>query len=217
MEELTASAAVRPDNTVLIDTGVIYFSKPAVATLLTLARTLPLSNCTYLGLDSGLPALRVELYSDIMLAMGYGLGRSFDAYAALPTADLNPDTTLTGRKLMWDALFSTPFHALVVRVCLFLPVPTVSHCPALLDIAIAGGTWPILSRWNNIRVLNCVDAAVTLSSSVWTGGSCVPCTPPRCEQVRVFACYFPPSGNDDKTLLFQQHVCTSDDMVGACW
>jgi hypothetical protein len=65
---MASAGAVRPDGKVLIDTGVIYFSPPAVGVLLSLARTHPLDSCTYQGLDCGRPALRIELYSDIMMA-----------------------------------------------------------------------------------------------------------------------------------------------------
>lgn len=66
VEELAAAGAVRPDDTVLLDTGVIYFSPPATALLLELARTPPLHACSYLALDTNSPPLRVELYSDIV-------------------------------------------------------------------------------------------------------------------------------------------------------
>lgn len=53
---------------------VIYFSAPATLKLAELAQTYPLDCCSYMGLDMNRRALRIELYSDVMLAMGGGLG-----------------------------------------------------------------------------------------------------------------------------------------------
>ena len=78
--ELRAAGAVRSDGQVLVDTGVVYFSRPAALKLLALARGAPISACTYLALDMRVPPLRVELYSDVMLAMGGGLGASEEEY-----------------------------------------------------------------------------------------------------------------------------------------
>lgn len=119
---LTAAGAVRAsDGRVLLDTGVIYFSPPATALLLDLARTAPLDRCTYLGVDSDARPLRVELYSDIMMAMGGGMGLSREDYHATPAADPGPggggraaaaagtapshaSLLKTARDVMWDAL-----------------------------------------------------------------------------------------------------------------
>ncbi len=60
--ELGAAGAIRSNSTVLIDTGVIYFSPLVVHDLLELARSSPLDACSYLGVDNGDNALRVELY-----------------------------------------------------------------------------------------------------------------------------------------------------------
>jgi fucokinase len=61
--ELTAGGAVRPaDGTVLIDSGVVYFSPAATQELLGLCEASPLDCCTYRGLDMGRAPLRIELY-----------------------------------------------------------------------------------------------------------------------------------------------------------
>ena len=45
---------------------MVYFSPEAVSALLSLSRTSPISACTYLGLDSSVEALRVELYRCVL-------------------------------------------------------------------------------------------------------------------------------------------------------
>ena len=59
---------------VLCSLQVIFFSPPATLKLAELAQTYPLDCCSYMGLDMNRSALRIELYSDVMLAMGGGLG-----------------------------------------------------------------------------------------------------------------------------------------------
>lgn len=76
VEELTAAGAVRPDGTVLIDSGVIYFSPSATQRLSELARSHPLNCCTYLGLDMSRKPLRIELYSGEAACMCLRIGRA---------------------------------------------------------------------------------------------------------------------------------------------
>ena len=143
MAELGAAGAVRGDGTVLIDSGVIYFSPPAVAALVDVARRSPLDASTYLGLDAGLPppALRIELYSDIMLAMGGGLGASKEEYQGTPTADIGPMPRMrAARDLLWDALSdTTPFFATVVEGGGFSHVGTTPEYLTLLTSPSAFG------------------------------------------------------------------------------
>ena len=69
LAELGAVGAIRSNDTVLIDTGVIYFSSHVVQTLIELARAAPLDACCYLGVDAGHTALRVELYRCAIVCM----------------------------------------------------------------------------------------------------------------------------------------------------
>lgn len=78
VRELEAKGAVRPDGQVLLDTGVVYFSSHVVMNFIRLCQGTALRSCTYHGLDSATPALRVELYSDILLAMSGGLNITKD-------------------------------------------------------------------------------------------------------------------------------------------
>jgi len=130
--ELAAAGAVSPADEVLLDTGVIYFSPSTTSTLLDLARTAPLLSCTYLGLDTATAPLRVELYSDMMLAMQDGLGQPFASYRDMGTSDLNPERLVAGRGLLWQRLSPVPFYAAVATGGRFLHVGTTPEYRALL-------------------------------------------------------------------------------------
>lgn len=130
--ELTSAGAVSGGGEVLLDTGVIYFAPPIVSSLLTLARTAPLLSCTYLGLDTATMPLRVELYSDMMMAMSEGLGQSFASYRDMGTSDLNPERLVAARGLMWRALSPVPFYAAIAVGGRFLHVGTTTEYRALL-------------------------------------------------------------------------------------
>ena len=133
--ELTAGGAVRPaDGTVLIDSGVVYFSPSATGTLLALAEAAPLDCCTYRGVDMGRSALRIELYSDMMMALDGGLGLTKEQYHATPISDaLSPlNITSWAREVLWEALTPLPFHALVLEGGGFAHVGTSSEYLTLL-------------------------------------------------------------------------------------
>ena len=131
--EMAASGAVREaDQSVLIDSGVIYFSPPATATLLELARTYPLDCCTYLGLDMHRLPLRIELYSDIMMAMGGGMGLTKEAFHRVATSDTQADRIATSRDILWARLLDVPFFACVVEGGHFSHVGTTAEYLQLL-------------------------------------------------------------------------------------
>jgi fucokinase len=131
--EMAAGGAVRAsDDTVLIDSGVVYFSPPATATLVALARTYPLDCCTYLGLDMSRRPLRIELYSDIMMAMGGGMGLTKADYHKVATSDAQLDRIAAARDILWSSLLAMPFYACVVEGGFFSHVGTTSEYLQLL-------------------------------------------------------------------------------------
>ena len=137
--QLSAAGAVRGDGTVLIDSGVVYFAPTAVTRLLEVARAPPLDSCSYLGLDAGAvggaapPALRIELYTELMMAMGGGLGATREEYGAVPTADTgSPARMAAARDMLWERLHQLPFHALVVEGGGFAHVGTTTEYLELL-------------------------------------------------------------------------------------
>jgi len=132
VDEMSAAGAVRSDDTVLIDSGVIYFSPSATLMLLALARTYPLDCCTYLGLDMNRRPLRIELYSDIMMAMGGGMGLTKADYHKVATSDTQLDRIATARDIIWSKLIDMPFYAAVVEGGHFSHVGTTSEYLQLL-------------------------------------------------------------------------------------
>ena len=91
IEQLTTNGAVQPDGTVWLDSGVVWFAPSAVHAIVSLARAGgPLAACTYFGVDGGLPALRVELYSDMLLALNDGMGTLASAYETMPSGEPGP-------------------------------------------------------------------------------------------------------------------------------
>ena len=131
--EMADGGAVRRfDDTVLLDTGVLYFAPPAVAHLVELARTHPLERCTYLGVDSAHPPLRLELYSDVMMALGGGAGLTRAQYDATPTADASASSVAAARELLWRSLAHHPFSVVVVEGGGFTHVGTTAEYLALL-------------------------------------------------------------------------------------
>jgi hypothetical protein len=130
--EMASAGAVRPDGTVLIDSGVIYFSPPATSILLELATTHPFECCTYQGLDCNRRALRVELYSDIMMAMGGGLGLSRAEYSAIASSEARADVLALARDVLWAKLRRTAFFAATAEGGDFAHVGTTTEYLQLL-------------------------------------------------------------------------------------
>jgi hypothetical protein len=132
--ELAAGGAVRPDGKVLLDTGVIYFSAPATTKLLDIARMYPLDCCSYLGVDMNRRPLRIELYSDIMMAMGGGMGLTRSQYHSTPSSEDMAGTTrlTTARDILWNELNSMEFYAVVVEDGGFSHVGTTAEYLQLL-------------------------------------------------------------------------------------
>ncbi|CAL8360679.1 unnamed protein product [Lota lota] len=61
--------ASMPDGNVPMVSGVVFFSSSVSERLLQTHVTPPLDGCTYLGLDSGAPALQISLFLDLVKAM----------------------------------------------------------------------------------------------------------------------------------------------------
>lgn len=166
VDELASAGAVSPADQVLLDTGVIYFSPPATATLLDLAQTAPVLSCTYLGVDTATRPLRVELYSDMLLAMSGGLGQTFAQFRDMDTADLDPGRIAAARGLLWRNLSPMPLFAAVAQGGTFLHVGTTPEYRSLLTEPAAPTAALGLCRW-----AACFDRSSGLSmSSVSSAG-----------------------------------------------
>lgn len=104
------------EEMVAIDTGVICFAPDAAAALAGLLDEAPFDRCTARGLaegGGGAPPLRLELYSDILCALGGGMGKGREEYLrmegapAVAAADL-----LAARKRLWSLFNPLSFAAL---------------------------------------------------------------------------------------------------------
>lgn len=130
--ELREAGAIRHDDTVLLDCGIVYFDRASTARLLELKSAKPLDACTYVGPENGAPALRIELYSDIMMALGHGVGLSRDEYLGVASADTSASRVRDARLVLWSALSDTPFRALCVEGSRFCHVGTTIELLELL-------------------------------------------------------------------------------------
>ncbi|CAL1547211.1 unnamed protein product [Lymnaea stagnalis] len=61
--------STRPDGSVPAAVGIIYMAEQVAETLLSFHTKPPLDACTYMGLDSGQPQLKLSLFFDVLLPM----------------------------------------------------------------------------------------------------------------------------------------------------
>ncbi len=109
LAQLEAEGAISPEGHVLLDTGAVYLC-PAVTRVLS---GLPeehalFRRCCRTGEEE---ALRLELYSDMLLAFSNGMGQSRADY--LRTDGATDPALLQARELLWESLSPWPFSALV--------------------------------------------------------------------------------------------------------
>lgn len=117
-EGAAVAGSTAEEEAVAIDTGVIYFAPAAAGALAALLDEAPFARCTARGLASSSSSssppspLRLELYSDMLCALGGGMGRGREEYLrmdgtpAAVAADL-----LAARQRMWGLLGPLPFEA----------------------------------------------------------------------------------------------------------
>lgn len=119
---LEEQGVVRDDETVLIDCGVIYLCSRTTERFLNCHVTPPFDACTYLGVDSGAPPARFELYSDFLLGLADVSER--EAYMA-ETCD-DPGKTQV-REFLWQTMRDIPFQAVVAEGGEFLHLGTTEE------------------------------------------------------------------------------------------
>ena len=92
IEQLRAKGAVHTEvidgievEKVDLDSGVVFFDAQTTQILTNIHLYPPLDACTYMGVDSGATPLRIELYSDIMEALGDS-PLTYEEYMNLPTS-----------------------------------------------------------------------------------------------------------------------------------
>ena len=125
------------EEIVAIDTGVIYFAPDAAAALAGLLDEAPFDRCTARGLaeGGGAPPLRLELYSDVLCALGGGMGKGRDEYLqmegtpAVAAADL-----LAARERLWALFNPLPFAALAPQGARFGHLGTTAELMEMMTL-----------------------------------------------------------------------------------
>ncbi|CAN0024648.1 unnamed protein product, partial [Ectocarpus fasciculatus] len=126
---------------VAIDSGVVVFSGAAAQALTSLAHSEAFKGCTSRGVAGGASALRLELYSDLLLALrtGGAAGESaeggLDAYLEACGPVLPPDHDVSkARREIWDALSGFPLGALLLQGATFVHLGTTPELMEMLTL-----------------------------------------------------------------------------------
>ncbi|CAN0345900.1 unnamed protein product, partial [Ectocarpus sp. 12 AP-2014] len=129
------------DPEVAIDSGVVVFSGAATRALTSLAHSEAFKGCTSRGVAGGASALRLELYSDLLLALrtGGATGESaegmLDAYLEACGPVLPPDHGVSkARREIWDALSGFPLGALLLQGATFVHLGTTPELMEMLTL-----------------------------------------------------------------------------------
>ncbi|XP_062997600.1 L-fucose kinase isoform X2 [Elgaria multicarinata webbii] len=103
---------LRPDGKVPLVCGVVFFSSETAELLLATHVIPPLNACTYMGLDSGAPAIQLSLFFDILLCMAQGLSEeTFVNGRGLATGSgdsQDAGARRSARSVLWKALHAVP-------------------------------------------------------------------------------------------------------------
>ncbi|KAM3829017.1 L-fucose kinase isoform 2-T2 [Vipera latastei] len=101
-----------PDGKVPLVCGVVFFSSRAAEQLLATHVIPPLNACTYMGLDSGAPALQLSLFFDLLLCMAQAVTE--EAFVAGRRTEMgggdaqSSGAVRSARTVLWKALRTVP-------------------------------------------------------------------------------------------------------------
>ncbi|KAK7460328.1 hypothetical protein BaRGS_00038916 [Batillaria attramentaria] len=118
---LALEACQRQDGTVPVVCGIVYLSHAVSEKVLSFYTKPPLDACTYFGLDSGQPPLKLSLYFDVLLPMTSAVSETdFVQGERSGTYGIKPGTgngdgqsnMAVARKLLWKEL-----HGYRLRAC----------------------------------------------------------------------------------------------------
>lgn len=111
----------RTDGTVLVVSGVVFFSSELAESLLALHSMSPLDCCTYMGVDSGAEPMQMSLFFDLLVAMAEDVtqdtfvsgqyGRCYDKKFSLEKRTM----AQRARNLVWKELSSYSLKAYVLE------------------------------------------------------------------------------------------------------
>ncbi|XP_076469815.1 L-fucose kinase-like [Babylonia areolata] len=113
----------RQDGTVPVVCGIVYLSTAVSGKVLTFYTKPPLDACTYFGLDSGQPPLKLSLFFDVLLPMTTAVseadfvqGERSSFYGKPGTgAGDSKDSMTIARRLLWKELHGYRLAALTVE------------------------------------------------------------------------------------------------------
>ena len=131
--QLKQAGGVRADGSIVVDSGIIYFSAEVTSTFLSLQNISPLDSCTDTGLDHGNIPFRFELYTDIILVTNPSLTRDDFLNMPLPSKDSDPNRVERGRRLLWKLLRPYKFYIIADRNSHFSHVGTTSEYLHILN------------------------------------------------------------------------------------
>jgi hypothetical protein len=170
LEELQAAGALydatdstsSKDSFALVDTGVVTFTGSATHALEILLSDSAMANCTLRGLDSGNNSnrpLRLELYTEVLLALAFGNQTDFDISVyhkrlGLDRHQLHSEVDeqyLRALTVLWDTMKNVPLTAVFVPTGAFEHLGTTAEVLELLvaepdRIGTAGATKRCASR-----------------------------------------------------------------------
>lgn len=111
----------RTDGTVLVVSGMVFFSSELAESLLALHSMSPLDCCTYMGVDSGAEPMQMSLFFDVLVAMAEDVsqesfvsgqyGRCYDKKFSLEKRTM----AQRARNLVWKELSSYSLKAYVLE------------------------------------------------------------------------------------------------------
>ncbi|XP_037280883.2 L-fucose kinase-like [Rhipicephalus microplus] len=109
------------DGTVLVVSGMVFFSSELAESLLALHTMSPLDCCTYMGVDSGAEPMQMSLFFDFLVAMAEDVtqdtfvsgqyGRCYDQKFSLEKSTM----AQRARNLVWKELSSYSLKAYVLK------------------------------------------------------------------------------------------------------
>jgi fucokinase len=151
LEELQSAGALydatdstsSKDSFALVDTGVVIFTGSATHALEMLLSDSAMANCTLRGLDSGDNSnrpLRLELYTEVLLALAFGNQTDFDISVyhkrlGLDRHQLHSEVDeqyLRALTVLWDTLKDVPLTAVFVPTGAFEHLGTTAVLPSLV-------------------------------------------------------------------------------------
>ncbi|KAJ7998244.1 hypothetical protein DPEC_G00220590 [Dallia pectoralis] len=106
--------AAKPDGTVPLVSGPVFFCRRVLERLLKAHVTPPLDGCTYMGIDSGAPPVQISLFLDLLMCLCSDLTESefVNGERSGSSSPVGPQGAVvrSARALLWRILRGTALH-----------------------------------------------------------------------------------------------------------